>query len=300
MLSLQKAQKQAKLETSSRPQPGSQVQQLVSQLASMSPAKQNAVNQAAHLAMNSGQFQPIYYYTANPNAANGVQLGYPGVYPFQFYNFANPQFAHHQAQAVGPHGLLGAAPNAALKSSLKPSHSKGKLQANTSNTTSEGSDHGVHSTHTKSVSLHSQSDHGDQEIQNLTESAMRLPATHKPSVTFGEVEVSELTQMVMAPKAKKQKPAKPVKKVIAIDLPEELSTIDTVTNALSQHGEILSVRVIKPGKIMPFDLKMYSGKHTLIVTRKIKSPHELCPEKVKIAKLTMIFLFVEYLNVFEK
>merc|ERR1712226_1455768 len=153
---------------------------------------------------------------------------------------------------------MGNAVAAGLKSNLKPTHSKGKLQANTSNLTSEGSDHGVHgvhSSHTKSVSLHSHSEHGDQESNDMPVNSH----SHKPTVTFGEVEVSELTQMVVAPKAKKQKPAKPVKKVIAIDLPEDLSSIDTVTNALCHHGEILSVRVIKPGKIMPFDLKMYSG-----------------------------------------
>jgi len=57
-----------------------------------------------------------------------------------------------------------------------------------------------------------------------------------------------------------KKNKKPSKKVIVIDLPEDLQSIETVTNKCQKYGEILLVRVLKPGKVLPFDLKMYSGK----------------------------------------
>lgn len=293
MLSLENAQKLPEAT------PNQKVQQLFSQLTNMSPAKQTAVNQAAHLALNSGQFQPIYYYTANPNASTGVQLGYPGVLagayspyfgaaPNQFYN--HPVAAYSQFMAPGQNltanstGLLGAAPGTRGTTFKKKGSKTGtKMQiynSNSSNSESSGSiDNGVHSIHTKS-SLSSRSEHGDDLVtgpksfnQDRDIDSAHIPSNDNEAHTSNdqkemtdapkmiEMEKSELVQIaVVAPKVKKTKPPKPVKKVIVVDLPEELQTIDTVTNKLSVHGEILSVRVIKPGKIMPFDLKMYSGK----------------------------------------
>jgi hypothetical protein len=60
--------------------------------------------------------------------------------------------------------------------------------------------------------------------------------------------------------SKKQKPQKPVKKVIVINLPESLQTIESVTSTFHKYGEILLVRVIKKGKILPFDLKQFASK----------------------------------------
>lgn len=65
---------------------------------------------------------------------------------------------------------------------------------------------------------------------------------------------------IVPAKTKKPKPVKPVKKVIAINLPEHLQTIENVTHMCQQYGEILLVRVLKPGKVMPFDLKLYANK----------------------------------------
>lgn len=59
---------------------------------------------------------------------------------------------------------------------------------------------------------------------------------------------------------KKQKPQKPVKKVIVINLPANFQSIESVTSKFHQYGEILLVRVIKPGKILPFDLKQFASK----------------------------------------
>jgi hypothetical protein len=59
---------------------------------------------------------------------------------------------------------------------------------------------------------------------------------------------------------KKQKPQKPVKKVVVINLPSDMQSIESVTSRFSDYGEILLVRVLKPGKILPFDLKQFASK----------------------------------------
>lgn len=68
------------------------------------------------------------------------------------------------------------------------------------------------------------------------------------------------TVTVTTTKSKKSKPPKPVKKVIVINLPENLSTIESVTHLCQKYGEILLVRVLKPGKALPHDLKLYSAR----------------------------------------
>ena len=60
--------------------------------------------------------------------------------------------------------------------------------------------------------------------------------------------------------SKKQKPQKPVKKVVVINLPSDMQNIESVTSKFHQYGEILLVRVLKPGKILPFDLKQFASK----------------------------------------
>lgn len=123
---------------------------------------------------------------------------------------------------------------------------KKMVQAQASLTNSESSDHGVHfNSHSKNES----SDNGSNAECN-SESEKRARNNQK----------SELTTKIAAVKPKKSKPAKPCKKVICVDLPEDLQSIETVTNRFQQYGEILLVRVLKPGKVMPFDLKVYSGK----------------------------------------
>lgn len=59
---------------------------------------------------------------------------------------------------------------------------------------------------------------------------------------------------------RRQPKAKPSKRVIAINLPQELHTIEAVTTTFYPYGEILLVRVLRPGKQLPFDLKQYQPK----------------------------------------
>lgn len=51
--------------------------------------------------------------------------------------------------------------------------------------------------------------------------------------------------------------SKPVKKVIAVNLPEDLQTIEAVTSTFYPYGEILLARVLRPNKSLPFDLKQF-------------------------------------------
>ena len=59
---------------------------------------------------------------------------------------------------------------------------------------------------------------------------------------------------------RRQPKAKPSKRVIAINLPSNLHTIESVTTTFYPYGEILLVRVLRPGKQLPFDLKQYQPK----------------------------------------
>jgi len=54
--------------------------------------------------------------------------------------------------------------------------------------------------------------------------------------------------------------AKPVKRVIAVNLPEDLQTIESVTSTFYPYGEILLARVLRPNKPLPFDLKQFQSK----------------------------------------
>ena len=137
------------------------------------------------------------------------------------------------------------------KDSLKNKKLVKKLVQAQPSSNSESSDHGVHF---NSRSKNESSDHGDHGSSNGECSSLsdkNIDASNQKS---------ELVTKVTAVKPKKNKPAKPCKKVICVDLPEDLQSIETVTNRFQQYGEILLVRVLKPGKVMPFDLKVYSGK----------------------------------------
>jgi len=59
---------------------------------------------------------------------------------------------------------------------------------------------------------------------------------------------------------RRQPKAKPSKRIIAINLPSNLHTIESVTTTFYPYGEILLVRVLRPGKQLPFDLKQYQPK----------------------------------------
>jgi hypothetical protein len=53
---------------------------------------------------------------------------------------------------------------------------------------------------------------------------------------------------------------KPYKRVLAINLPSNLQTIDAVTAVFHPYGDVTLVRVLKPGKQLPFDTKQYASK----------------------------------------
>lgn len=262
-------------------------------------AKQTAVNQAAQISMNRGQFQPFYYYTANnANGVNGqtVQLhsypgmAMPGMQGMQGNMFAHPQFAAYnaangayfyaaqQAQAMQqsaptpsneylathrnsnsgllatPTGLKSMLTSIQSKNNQKAAQAqngkdqkptkKSKVTLQNSKDSEESSDHGIN--------LNSKTESGSEN------------GTHSCDMDKSHSEMAPLKKVVQVPatttKPRKEKSRKPVKKVICVDLPEDLQTIETVTNRCQQYGEILLVRVLKPGKVMPFDLKMYSGK----------------------------------------
>jgi hypothetical protein len=209
-------------------------------------AKQTAINQAAQRSMNRGQFQPFYYYTANnSNGVNNqtVQLhgwpqmaGMPQVFPQFAYGGVPTNFNQYYAQAMqsmqqqNGSGLL-------ANPVVQAPKAKGIIKKEVDTTTK------------KMVTIQSSSETDSLGLRSKTESEN---GTHS----------CDLDKSDRAPvkNNKKQKNRKPVKKMIVVDLPEDLQTIESVTNRCQQYGEILLVRVLKPGKILPFDLKMYSGK----------------------------------------
>merc|ERR1712048_1127788 len=135
------------------------------------------------------------------------------------------------------------------KDSLKNKKLVKKMVQAQPSSNSESSDHGVHF---NSRSKNESSDHGGSSNGECSSESDKNDG--------GINQKSQLTTKIAAVKPKKSKPSKPCKKVICVDLPEDLQSIETVTNRFQQYGEILLVRVLKPGKVMPFDLKVYSGK----------------------------------------
>lgn len=62
---------------------------------------------------------------------------------------------------------------------------------------------------------------------------------------------------------------KPYKRVLAINLPENAQTIDTVTAIFHPYGDVTLVRVLKKGKPLPFDVKSYTAKLGYEICHKI-------------------------------
>lgn len=234
-------------------------------------AKQTAVNQAAQIAMNRGQFQPFYYYTAN-NGQNGpqsVQLhSYPNMMGMNPQLFAHPQFAYnfYQAQAqaqnafyqqqnnTNHHNNAGANSHNhhhQAKQANPIKHHKGKVS--NKNSDSNSSDHGLDLHHSKTSS----GSEGTNSCDMDGKSTMHLNNSGLAS-EIGETKTTSPATTKTTKNKKKNK--KPSKKVIVVDLPEDLQSIESVTNRCQQYGEILLVRVIRPGKILPYDLKMYTNK----------------------------------------
>ncbi|CAG5110440.1 Oidioi.mRNA.OKI2018_I69.chr2.g4842.t1.cds [Oikopleura dioica] len=60
--------------------------------------------------------------------------------------------------------------------------------------------------------------------------------------------------------SRRQQKAKPSKRVIAVDLPSNLQTIESVTTIFYPYGEVLLVRVLRPKKQLPFDLKQFQAE----------------------------------------
>lgn len=86
-----------------------------------------------------------------------------------------------------------------------------------------------------------------QQLQNQTK-------TKKKIKTKKTIEVVEKVKPADEGKAK------PYKRVIAINLPSELQSIDAVTSVFHPYGDVTLVRVLKPSKALPFDTKQYAAK----------------------------------------
>lgn len=70
-------------------------------------------------------------------------------------------------------------------------------------------------------------------------------------------QMPQAQQAQMNQQSRRPQKAKPVKKVIAVNLPEDLQTIEAVTSTFYPYGEILLARVLRPNKALPFDLKQF-------------------------------------------
>lgn len=58
----------------------------------------------------------------------------------------------------------------------------------------------------------------------------------------------------------------PSRTVVAVNLPTENPTIETVAEIFSKCGEVVLIRVIRPGKTVPPDVKKHASKHPEIGT----------------------------------
>jgi len=70
-------------------------------------------------------------------------------------------------------------------------------------------------------------------------------------------QMPQAQQAQMNQQSRRPQKAKPIKKVIAVNLPEDLQTIEAVTSTFYPYGEILLARVLRPNKALPFDLKQF-------------------------------------------
>lgn len=58
----------------------------------------------------------------------------------------------------------------------------------------------------------------------------------------------------------------PSRSVVVINLPMETPTIENIAEMFSKCGEVALIRIIRPGKSIPQDVKKYAGKHPEIGT----------------------------------
>merc|ERR1712176_616096 len=86
-----------------------------------------------------------------------------------------------------------------------------------------------------------------QQLQNQTK-------------TKKKIKTKKTTELVEKVKPADDGKAKPYKRGIAINLPSELQSIDAVTSVFHPYGDVTLVRVLKPGKALPFDTKEYAAK----------------------------------------
>jgi len=81
---------------------------------------------------------------------------------------------------------------------------------------------------------------------------MQRPMVFAQGMMGGQTQQNQMPQQSRRPQK-----AKPLKKVIAVNLPEDLQTIEAVTSTFYPYGEILLARVLRPNKALPFDLKQF-------------------------------------------
>merc|ERR1712113_360535 len=79
-------------------------------------------------------------------------------------------------------------------------------------------------------------------------------------MTKKKIKTKKTTEIVEKVKPTDDGKAKPYKRVLAINLPADLQTIDAVTSVFHPYGDVTLVRVLKPGKQLPFDTKQYASK----------------------------------------
>jgi hypothetical protein len=94
-----------------------------------------------------------------------------------------------------------------------------------------------------------------QKIKKKTKS--KTKSTKMFETDFDKTVVMKPSSLVSTEDGSK---AKPYKRVLAINLPADLQTIDAVTAVFHPYGDVTLVRVLKPGKQLPFDTKQYASK----------------------------------------
>jgi hypothetical protein len=93
--------------------------------------------------------------------------------------------------------------------------------------------------------------HSQQKLKKKTKSK---------SKNLKNFETEPIVMSQSLPSTEDGSKAKPYKRVLAINLPADLQTIDAVTAVFHPYGDVTLVRVLKPGKQLPFDTKQYASK----------------------------------------
>lgn len=208
--------------------------------------------------MGATPVQPFYYYPAPgitaPVAPNGPHMIIPEPYCSNklqgFYQ--HPNYAKSRYYSPYPYYPVD---QEAISPGSPRSHSPSSSTSNQSPPTKTK----YHGLPRNSIASHKTSSTGyttkstpDEEQKKPTKKSEKaeLKSTCGTSSSGDEI----------TGKSKKVKPVKPVKKVIVINLPGRMQTVESVTMHFQKFGEIVLVRVLKPGKILPFDLKQYATK----------------------------------------